>query len=168
MLTTTTTMIIMMMIMMVTIITTMTMFMMLLMSWKSFHTLPVFVRILHFSTSSLNIHSIFPYTKQLLLLSSLKPTPLLFLNPKQWNIPNPYIMYVLCVHLYRIAISAHLLLHRKYTCKSVELQKIRAQHKLQALRAWLSTKCSLTPHAAMSSKLLSLHFIQVTCFKNAK
>jgi hypothetical protein len=50
--------------------------------------------IFHFSINALNIYCIFPYTRQPLLLASLKPTRLLFLNPNQWNISNPYIMYV--------------------------------------------------------------------------
>jgi hypothetical protein len=40
-------------------------------------------------------------------------------------------MYLLCVHLYRSAISAHLLLHLKYASKSMELQsmlKINSSH----------------------------------------
>ena len=45
-----------------------------------------------------------PYTQQPLLLASLKSTRLLFLNPKQWSISKPYIMCVVCVNLYRIAI----------------------------------------------------------------
>ena len=53
--------------------------------------------ILHISINALNIYCIFPYTRQPLLLASLKLTRLLFLNPKQWNISNPYIMYVGCM-----------------------------------------------------------------------
>jgi hypothetical protein len=52
--------------------------------------------ILHFNINALNIYCIFPYTRQTLLLASLKPTRNLFLNLKQWNISNPYIMYVRC------------------------------------------------------------------------
>jgi hypothetical protein len=40
---------------------------------------------------------IFPYYRHPLLLASLKPTELLFLNPKQWNISNPHITYEVCV-----------------------------------------------------------------------
>ena len=75
----------------------------------------------YFSVTALNIHCILPSTQQPQLLASLKPTWLLFLNPKQWNISNPYTIYVLCVHLYRSAISANLFLHRKYTSRSMEL-----------------------------------------------
>jgi len=62
-----------------------------------FTTLPVIVRILYFNIKGPNTYCIFPYTQQPLLLASLKPMRLLFLNPKQQNISNPYIMYVACV-----------------------------------------------------------------------
>ena len=131
----------------------------------AFDTLRVTVRILHFSINSLNIYCIFPYTQQPLLLASQKPTRLLFLNPKQWNILNPHIMYVLCVHLYRSAISANLFLHRKYTSKSMGIQTMREKIKFHILRTWTSTQCPLTPHANI---LLYWKFILVTCFDNAK
>jgi hypothetical protein len=86
--------------------------------------------------SKLQVDNI-PFYTTTAFLASLKPKRLLFLNPNQWNISNPYIMYVLCVHLYRSALAANLLLHRKYTSKSMELQTFRAQNKFQVLRTCL-------------------------------
>ena len=116
--------------------TTMMMMMMMLMMMRCNHAsrfppLPVIVFILQFSINPLNIYRTFPYTQQPLLLATLTPTQLLLLNPKQYNISNPDIMYVLCVHLYRTAISTNLFLHRKYTSKPTELQTIIAQNKFQ-------------------------------------
>ena len=66
---------------------------------EDIHYVLVIVLILHFSISALNLHCIFPYTQQPLFLSNPKPTPLLFLNRKLWNISNPHINYVFCAHL---------------------------------------------------------------------
>jgi hypothetical protein len=48
-------------------------------------------------TQNLSYAVTFAYTQQPLLLAILKRTRLLFLNPKQLNISNPYIMNVNCV-----------------------------------------------------------------------
>ena len=74
------------------------------------------MRTVHFSINALNFYCIFPYNKQPLLLASLKPTRLLFLNPKQWNISNPYIIYV-----------GYVFLTKCNTCKLVPTPEICLQ-----------------------------------------
>jgi len=90
--------------------------------------------ILHVSLKALNIYCIFPYTQQQPYLASLKPTRLLLLNPKQWNISNPYITYVSCVCAFVSKCNICKLVpkpEKKNTSKSMELETIRVQNKFQ-------------------------------------
>jgi hypothetical protein len=76
--------------------------------------------------------------------------------------------HVRVVYLYRSAISANLLLHWKYTSKSMVIQTMRTKIKFKIHRTCTQTKCPLTPHAAPSSKVLYWQLIQVTSFNNTK
>jgi hypothetical protein len=106
--------------------------------------------ILHFCINALNIYCIFPYTRQPLLLASLKPTRLF---PKSQ--PMEYfksIHHVCWMYLNQIAISANLSLHRKYTSKFMELRTVSAE---------IPDTTNLHAHK-MSASTTSSHVKQIT------